>query len=151
MGVEKIIELLEDVRVMVASNRAENFKNGKKFNIFSIQRTASDELRVCRLLRELLDPNGSHGQGDVFLRKFFTVVLNSDFHGLIDQDYKTAKVVCEETIDNLRRIDIVIHIGRHLIPVEVKLYADDQNKQAHASNSRDVIRSRVMLRIIRNG
>lgn len=129
MGDEKIIELLEDVRVMVASNKAENFKNGKEFNVFYIQRTASDELRVCRFLRELLDPNGSHGQGDIFLRRFFTSVLNSDFPGINDCDYKNARVVCEEAIDNFRRIDIVIHIGRHLIPIEVKIYADDQYKQ----------------------
>jgi len=31
---KKMIELLEEVRVLVASHRAENFRNGKEFNVF---------------------------------------------------------------------------------------------------------------------
>jgi hypothetical protein len=127
---EKIInELLENVRVIVASNRAESYKNGRDFNIFYVQGVASDELRVCRLIRELLDPNGSHGQGDVFLRKFIIDVIKLDIKEFSDYQFMSSRVVCEEIIDDLRRIDIVIHIGNRLIPIEVKIYAKDQDMQ----------------------
>ena len=70
-----MIELLEEVRVLVTSHRAENFRNGKEFNVFYIQRIASSEVHICRFLRELLDPLGSHGQGSIFLKKFIRIVL----------------------------------------------------------------------------
>ncbi len=127
---EKIInELFEDVRVIVESNRAENYKNGKDFNVFYVQGVSSDEVRICKLIRELLDPNGSHGQGDVFLRQFFIDVIKLDVNEFSDYQFMNCRVVCEEIIDDLRRIDIVIHIGNRMIPIEVKVYAKDQDKQ----------------------
>ena len=126
---KKMIELLEEVRVLVASHRAENFRNGKEFNVFYIQRIASSEVQICRFLRELLDPLGSHGQGSIFLKKFIRIVLKPADIGFSDTEYNNAKIICEEFIDNSRRIDIVIHIGNRLFPIEVKVYAGDQDKQ----------------------
>ena len=129
MDEEKTLSLLNDIQDIIASDREENFKSGKEFNIFSIQGTADKEVRVCRLIRELLDPNGSHGQGDLFLRRFIIHVLEYDVLSFSSFDYQNAKIVCEEGIDSQRRIDIVIHIGQHLFPLEVKIYAIDQDKQ----------------------
>lgn len=126
---QKMIELLEEVRVLVASHRAENFRNGKDFNVFYIQRIASSEVQICRFLRELLAPDGSHGQGSVFLKKFIDIVLKPENTVFNDEEYKNARVVCEETIDNSRRIDMVIHIGMCIFPIEVKVYAGDQVEQ----------------------
>ena len=127
MNDNRLNVFLEEISLLSASYRAEKLKSGREFNVFSIQRIASDERRVCRFLRELLDPNGSHGQGDFFLRKFVDGRLQDI--SVRDYDYRHARVVCEETIDELRRIDIVIRIGRRLIPLEVKLFAKDQDKQ----------------------
>ena len=41
---------------------------------------------------------------------------------LVDQ----AIVTAEYAIDDERRIDIVIEIGSHFLPIEVKIYAADQ-------------------------
>ncbi|WP_295917099.1 PD-(D/E)XK nuclease family protein [uncultured Anaerovibrio sp.] len=123
---KKMIDLLDEVRVLVASHRAENFRNGREFNVFYIQRIASSEVQICRFLRELLDPIGSHGQGSVFLKKFIDIVLKPENTVFNDEEYKNARVVCEETIDNSRRIDMVIHIGMCIFPIEVKVYAGDQ-------------------------
>ncbi|MBX0332941.1 PD-(D/E)XK nuclease family protein [Pontibacter sp. HSC-14F20] len=41
------------------------------FNIFSVLRSHSDEVRVhSRFIAELLNPKGSHGQGTLFLNLF---------------------------------------------------------------------------------
>ncbi len=126
---KKMIELLEEVRILVASHWAENFRNGREFNVFYINRIASREVHICRFLRELLDPIGSHGQGSIFLKKFISIVLKPTGNGFSDAEYNNAKVLCEEFIDNSRRIDMVIHIGNRLFPIEVKVYAEDQAKQ----------------------
>ncbi len=129
MNENTMYELLDEVRVLVASYRAENYKNGKEFNVFHIQRTASDEVRVCRMIRELLDPCGSHGQGIAFLKPFVEGVLKIDSDGFSDNDYKNAKIICEEVINDSRRIDIVLRISDRFFPIEVKVYAYDQDKQ----------------------
>ncbi len=131
MNETKIMSLLESVKEIVAQYKAENYRNGKEFNIFYIQRTSSDEKRVCRFIRELLDPNGSHGQGILFLRRFVKDVLTDEGYVFDDAELLYSKVVCEEIIDDSRRIDIVLYIGDRVIPFEVKIYADDQPKQCY--------------------
>ena len=129
MNENNIIQLLDEVKKIVIRNHAESFRQGKEFNIFYIQGIASDEVRVCRFMKELLDPKGSHGQGDIFLRRFMTDVLKTDDF-FSDAEYRNARVTQEELTDNGRRIDLVIHIkGHRLFPVEVKIYASDQTDQ----------------------
>ncbi len=65
-NVTVLYELLEEVKVLMATDYAKRFKQGKNFNIFEVQGVLSDEVRVCRLLKELLDPAGSHGQRLLF-------------------------------------------------------------------------------------
>ncbi|MBP5652696.1 MAG: hypothetical protein J6X17_04675 [Lachnospiraceae bacterium] len=43
-----------------------------------------------------MDPNGSHGQGDIFLRKFIEIVLKAEMYIFSDIEYQQARVVCEE-------------------------------------------------------
>lgn len=45
-------------------------KTGGYFNIFEITNMVSDEIRICRVIAELLNPKGSHYQGDSYLRLF---------------------------------------------------------------------------------
>ena len=129
MQEECIAKLLDDVKKIVIRKKAENYKTGKEFNIFYVQGIADDEVKVCRFFRELLDPEGSHGQGDVFLRRFVKRVLKIDESNFTAEDYKRASVTREERITDLRRIDIVIRIKNRVFPIEVKIYAKDQEGQ----------------------
>ena len=99
---EAIKKMLEDVKLIIATNRGERFRQGKEFNIFWIQGTANKEVKICRLIRELIDPNGSHGQGDIFLRSFIKNVLKVEKLGATSEDYKRAHVVCEELIKDAK-------------------------------------------------
>lgn len=54
-------------------------KTGGYFNIFDIANIESNEVTVCRVIYELLNPKGSHYQGDLYLRIFIRDVLKMDF------------------------------------------------------------------------
>lgn len=129
MQEDHISQLLDDVKTIVVKNRAENYKQGKDFNVFYVQGIAEDEVKICRFLKEMLDPRGSHGQGAVFLRRFFCDVLKIKESDYTEDDYKNARISREERIDDSRRIDIVIRIKNRIYPFEVKVYAEDQDRQ----------------------
>jgi len=102
-------------------------KTGAYFNIFNIIDKSSDEIFICKILYELLNPNGSHYQGDTFLRLFVSEVLQMDFS---EQDYKSVSVYKEYFVqENRRRIDLFIETVNYKIPIEVKINAEDQDKQ----------------------
>jgi hypothetical protein len=100
-------------------------KTGAYFNIFDIAGISSDEVVICKLICELLDSNGSHSQGDAFLRLFIRDVLKLDFTEL---DYLTARVH-KEYYAGRRRIDLCIISVNYMIPIEVKIFAGDQDEQ----------------------
>lgn len=90
------------------------------FNLFTILRSASDEVRLhSRFLAFLLDPRSNHGAGTAFLEIFLDVLNIQDFdcHGArVDVEY--------------RHIDIVIRNARHqALLLENKIYAGDQDEQ----------------------
>jgi hypothetical protein len=50
------------------------------FNVFSIVRNDCDEVNLhSKFLYEILNPNGSHKKGDIFLQLFLSGVGLSDF------------------------------------------------------------------------
>ena len=103
-----------------------NQKTGGHFNIFEIVGIDSDEFKICRVLDELLNPQGSHFQGYTYLKLFAENVLHFDFS---DSEYQDARVYQEYVIDGDRRIDLVIEIADKFIPIEVKIYAGEQHNQ----------------------
>ena len=128
---DHMYELLEQVKTIIKIDKAERLQHGQEFNIFSVQGVFDDEVKICRLLRELLDPLGSHGQGDIFLRLFLHKVLKTETDNFRDIDYDRASVTREELIDNGKRIDLVVRVGSRIIPIEVKIYATDQYRQCY--------------------
>lgn len=133
MGNETVLyELLDDVKDLLATDyeeRFKRFKQGKDFNIFEVQGTLKDEVKICRLLRELLDPEGSHGQGSLFLKLFMQEVIQD---GIFKETaYKEATVTKEELTQNFRRVDLIIRIDGKLYPIEVKIRAEDQKDQCY--------------------
>lgn len=105
------------------------------FNVFEVLSVQYKEVIVCRMLKELLDPNGKHGKGNKFLKLFFKVINESSGEIVSDEDldksYKSNEIVvdCEHEIDDNRRIDILIRVGARYIPIEVKIYAGEQQNQ----------------------
>ena len=123
--------LLEKIynEVAVHSSDAEH---GSPFNIFRALGIESNEVLVCRLLRELLDPNGMHGLEKEPLRSFLRDVVEVPFD---EEDLDSAVVENEtkgpKTENGTRRVDITIQTDRLILPIEVKIGAGDQNRQLY--------------------
>ena len=57
----------------------------KKPNIFQILRISKNEIRHSNFLSWLLETNGSHKLGDIFLKRFLREVFSSERFSEIDQ------------------------------------------------------------------
>ena len=132
LSLNNIHQLIESVKGIESRYKDDAVQSGADFNIFQIIGLTSDEVRVhSAFLATLLDPRGSHRQGDLFLQ-LFTKQLSRIVH---DFDTKSAVVECEKYIGRMTettggRIDIHISDKKgHKIIIENKIYAPDQTNQ----------------------
>lgn len=134
---ENLQRLLDEVRLILKKAEVEKIeaeRRGESFNIFNVLGVTSDETRThSAFIAELLDPNGSHGLGDQFLRSFVDTV---DCLRSWNFDTKSAKVHKELSIGGKNedcleggRIDITVESNGKAIIIENKIYAGDQEKQ----------------------
>jgi len=98
---------------------------GEAFNVFSILNMERLEVRThSAFIFELLDPKGSHCQGDLFLKAFIDEILDVE-----DFNYENVLVERERNIGEFGRLDLVIENNDDLIIIEMKIDADDQESQ----------------------
>jgi hypothetical protein len=112
------------------------FSKGLKYNIFEIAEISEKEVIICRVIADLLNPKGRHYKGNRYLKIFLDIIAHGN---KIYCELKTenAKVTPEcpcpintsKVTDKDRRIDIVIEDGIVFIPIEAKIWANDQPKQ----------------------
>jgi hypothetical protein len=121
-----ISNLLEKVNKIIKKNHV---SEPTDFNIFNVLGIESREVYICRFLGELLNPQGRHGFGILFLKNFVINVLDKETDSYSDKLYNNASVVLEDVIEENRRVDIAIYIGNSVFPIEVKIWAGDQDKQ----------------------
>lgn len=130
-------KLLNQVYPIIVKDNAEKeaqLQRGELFNVFRVLKLTSDEVRThSAFLAELLNPNGSHGMSDKFLRLFIRTIPE-----LKDMEFDTlsAKVFVEYYIGEINkegteggRLDILIESRTNAIVLENKIYAGDQPKQ----------------------
>ncbi|WP_295655232.1 PD-(D/E)XK nuclease family protein [uncultured Mucilaginibacter sp.] len=123
-------------QVLAVSRRYEkiNELSGENFNLFKILKMESSEVRLhSAFLGEMLNPKGSHGQKDVFLKLFLDKFQfkNNAF------DTASAHLEIEKHAGFLSndgteggRIDLIIEDrNRNHIIIENKIYAEDQKNQ----------------------
>ena len=96
----------------------------QRFNVFDYLRT--DELGLSRVIADLLNPRGKHGQGPVFLELLLRG-LKLPFATSERLDHASVEV--ERVIKDGRRLDICVRIGNHCLAIENKPYAGDQPGQ----------------------
>lgn len=123
--------LLEDV-----SSKLEALREAKRmfaeqlapdFSFFDYFR--SDEMALSACIAGLLNPNGTHGQGSVFLQAFFAHMI--DKKDLVF-GFENCEVRTEHQANDKRRIDIVLRFDDLIIGIENKPWAGDQNEQLSA-------------------
>lgn len=141
---DKLEKLLSQVRVYVNEDkqrRAEAFRRGECYNVFNVLGVDNMELSHSAFLAALLDPDGSHGMRDAFLKAFIDTIAHGGTKPELDTVH--AKVYTEYNIGNITettggRIDILItdrsdtgsgKAGGHAIIIENKIWAADQPNQ----------------------
>jgi hypothetical protein len=128
--------LASQLRVLEEERRRTDRTEASQFNVFDF--IDPDENRLSDILRDLLNPNGPHGQGTLFLDQFLQCIDIS-----VPLDVDAAKVFREDPthlIQNpLRRIDITLDLSLakaqlgsltdFAIAIENKPWAGEQDKQ----------------------
>lgn len=165
---DKLEELLNQVRVYVNEDkqrRAEAFRRGECYNVFNVLGVDNMELSHSAFLAALLDPDGSHGMQDAFLKAFIDTIAHGGTKPELDTAH--AKVYTEYNIGNITettggRIDILItdrsdtgngKAGGHAIIIENKIWATDQPNQLvrYHNFAHEMYAKYVLLYLTRNG
>ena len=105
----------------------------KLYDVYSVLGISTKEVIMCRFICDIIDPHGKHKKADKYLREFLKLVLKIPPNEL-DEYLDGAKVYKEYPIHDKylgkdRRIDLVICNAKHFIPIEVKIYAEEQEAQ----------------------
>ena len=126
MGIKEIYE----------ENMNKSVNDGSDYNIFQVLGVKHDEVKICRIIADLLNPYGLHGQKEKFLNLFLTRFLKKENFSCTSKDC----VYTQEQTTEGRFIDISIDATDFYIPIEVKIRASDLDKQcddyiAHAKTT----------------
>ena len=95
-----------------------------RLSIFQL--LAPNENALSRVLAELLDPRGSHGQGELFLNEF---LRQAKLPLVSPAEARHVRVRREFTTHKQRRIDIVVETPNAVLGIENKPWAAQQEKQ----------------------
>lgn len=132
VSINQTLQFLQEFYRQMEEDRAERRKterfDANRFNPFRFFST--NENALSAVLAFLLNPNESHGQGDLLLNAFLKMLNLHEFLG-----YQTVEVTTEKILRNNRRHDVVLvgKIGQEIkwiLSIENKLQgADDQHGQ----------------------
>lgn len=124
--------------------------NAPDFNVFDF--IAPDELRLSTILADLMNPRGSHDQGDLFLKGFLGTIEHAGNIELLGSvDGRTCTVVRESPTradEGGGSLDIEIDFGDIGVGVENKPWAGetkDQLKKYLAHLRRNYPRKHVLV------
>lgn len=120
--------ILEKAKVAQQESRS----RGEQFNIFHACGVGHYETTHSAILAELLTPQGSHGQGDVYLKEFLSVVGESAFLSAFDTS--AASVATECAVPGGRLDILITNAKKQAVIIENKIYADDQWEQLKRYN-----------------
>lgn len=124
-----INELLDDAKNLLEERKEYNkqqLKSAHEFNVFSILGLERREVKThSAFIYNLINPAGTHGQGDIFLKSFIENVLKLP---KLAFNTKNLYVNREEQFDD-GRIDFIIQGNNFYVAIEMKVDASDQLAQ----------------------
>jgi len=137
--IKSLLNRVQEAYKNMIVEESKSITEGNQFNVFNVIGLWSEEVRLhSAIIKELLDPSGSHGCSDHFLRLFFEKVYNLT----IPEGMYLAKTIVEAEYyigpisdDNKEggRIDIFVEVPKELnlpsLIIENKIYALDQENQ----------------------
>lgn len=119
------IKLLEHLQGVIKFESERKKITAEDFNIFNILGISHLEVSThSRFISNLLDPCGSHYQGNIFLELFMRKI------GIEDFNYADASIEVEKSENKYGRFDIFITDDKNwTIIIENKIHAGSQEKQ----------------------
>jgi hypothetical protein len=137
---DKLNFLLKEVQAISEKYEELSHLKGEKFNLFDILDRRTDEVKThSAILAELLNPKGSHGLGDEFLKLFLNLIntrVAEQTNQINIQNTKDTSVFVEYPIGEIKddeviggRIDILLTNERFNLCIENKILANDQHLQ----------------------
>ena len=129
--IQQFFQEVENICTHEQALQKERYHKGENYNLFSILRIEGSELKHSALIANLLDPKGSHGCGDAFLRAFFEIALKGTAYPFESSspDSCTEHYTGPIAGDTGGRIDILVKSSQYGLIIENKIYAGDQDKQ----------------------
>ena len=132
LDIQRFVQEVASICALGQAQQEERNRKGENYNLFSILSIERYELKHSALIANLLDPKGSHGCGDAFLRAFFEIALKDLAYPFEDctpphsyTEYYTGPIAG----DTGGRIDILVKSSCYGLIIENKIYAGDQDKQ----------------------
>ena len=132
LNIQRFFQEVASICALEQAQQEERNRKGENFNLFSILSIERYELKHSALIANLLDPKGSHGCGDAFLRAFFEIALKGTAYPFEEctlphsyTEYYTGPIAG----DTGGRIDILVKSSHYGLIIENKIYAGDQDKQ----------------------
>ena len=101
----------------------------RRFNVFDFLERS--ELGLSRIVAELLDVKGRHGQGALFLKILLDKLTDQESYSVTQSDIEGSSTKVEFPIKDGRRIDVIVSLRNSCLAVENKPYAGDQPRQIH--------------------
>ena len=132
MDIQQFFQEVASICALEQAQQEERNRKGENYNLFSILSIERYELKHSALIANLLDPKGSHGCGDAFLRAFFEIALKGTaypFENSTPLDSRTEHYTGPIAGDTGGRIDILVKSSHYGLIIENKIYAGDQDKQ----------------------
>jgi hypothetical protein len=133
MTIQHYTNLFHSAQLIIQKEEELKKAKGESFNVFSILRMESKENDThSNFLGNLLDPNGTHLMGSVFLSEFLKTINAEGFIDIsttqVYLEYNCGKV--DHVAKTGGRIDIYLKdINGKSISIENKIYAGDQPNQ----------------------
>lgn len=129
-GLNEFFRKIQDICAKDAALQQERLRRGERYNLLSILGLSTYELKHSAIIANLLDPQGSHGCGDAFLRAFFEVLAIPYPWARDEQITSRREVYAGPVTDSTGgRIDILVSGKSYGLIIENKIYAEDQSKQ----------------------
>ena len=120
------------LHALISSHRFRQAKTAREeaidFNVFDFIKPTENTL--SDILRFLLDPAGSHGQSDIFLRDILKTVRPGE--NISTEDATVVREAPTYTLQqSRRRIDIVATMPKFCLAIETKKFSGEGVRQIH--------------------
>jgi len=122
-----IKDCFEAIQQLKAKQLSQKARGLNDYNMVNVVRKVNHEVGMhSNVIYSLIDPNGLHYQGDLFLNLFIKHVLKITDFGTV---YEVQAEEVTSSLDKNKRIDFTIKSDKYFIGIEMKVNHHDSHHQ----------------------